>query len=351
MKKIPLGKWNKRLLAVTALFAVTGICAQSTATYAHYVVSTRLPVEPIVVQTPAELTATMGGLSAPSGTEISLSNPENTYDLTAEYPVNAQPSTPTFTVKTAAQLQAALTPTVTDSDTAVVNITDDIQLDDGETWTPMDLGSYASGIHKIVINRNNHTISDLNNPLIGYCYFGGVEIEINDLTISNANMSQETTNGLGYGAFVLSADNVASLILNNCHLKDSTINAIEDVGGLVGFSSTSIFTLNNCSVEKCTITGPESVGGLVGTCGYGTVMIKNCSINHTNLTSNKNGTYRIGYAIGTVPNAGTVSLTNISFADGTVTQLGSTGFSDATCTQLVGRSWGNVTGDGSTNIN
>ena len=117
---------------------------------------------------------------------------------------------------------------------------------------------------------------------------------------------------------------------------------------IVGFSSTSIFTLNNCSVEKCTITGPESVGGLVGTCGYGTVTIKNCSINHTNLTSNKNGTYRIGYAIGTVPNAGTVSLTNISFADGTVTQLGSTGFSDATCTQLVGRSWGNVTGDGST---
>ena len=86
MKKIPLGKWNKRLLAVTALFAVTGICAQSTATYAHYVVSTRLPVEPIVVQTPAELTATMGGLSAPSGTEISLSNPENTYELLFSLP-------------------------------------------------------------------------------------------------------------------------------------------------------------------------------------------------------------------------------------------------------------------------
>ena len=86
MKKIPLGKWNKRLLAVTALFAVTGVCAQSTATYAHYVVSTRFPVEPIVVQTPAELTATMGGLSAPSGTEISLSNPENTYELLFSLP-------------------------------------------------------------------------------------------------------------------------------------------------------------------------------------------------------------------------------------------------------------------------
>ena len=86
MKKIPLGKWNNRLLAVTALFAVTGICAQSTATYAHYVVSTRLPVEPIVVQTSAELTATMGGLSAPSGTEISLSNPENTYELLFSLP-------------------------------------------------------------------------------------------------------------------------------------------------------------------------------------------------------------------------------------------------------------------------
>lgn len=86
MKKIPLGKWNKRLLAVTALFAVTGVCAQSTATYAHYVVSTRLPVEPIVVQMPAELTATMGGLSAPSGTEISLSNPENTYELLFSLP-------------------------------------------------------------------------------------------------------------------------------------------------------------------------------------------------------------------------------------------------------------------------
>ena len=86
MKKIPLGKWNKRLLAVTALFAVTGICAQSTATYAHYVVSTRLPVEPIVVQAPAELTATMGGVSAPSGTDISLSNPENTYELLFSLP-------------------------------------------------------------------------------------------------------------------------------------------------------------------------------------------------------------------------------------------------------------------------
>lgn len=86
MKKIPLGKWNKRLLAVTALFAVTGICAQSTATYAHYVVSTRLPVEPIVVQTPAELTATMGGLSAAAGTDISLGNPENTYELLFSLP-------------------------------------------------------------------------------------------------------------------------------------------------------------------------------------------------------------------------------------------------------------------------
>ena len=86
MKKIPLGKWNKRLLAVTALFAVTGICAQSTATYAHYVVSTRLPVEPIVVQTPAELTATMGGVSAAAGTDISLGNPENTYELLFSLP-------------------------------------------------------------------------------------------------------------------------------------------------------------------------------------------------------------------------------------------------------------------------
>ena len=86
MKKIPLGKWNKRLLAVTALFAVTGVCAQSTATYAHYVVSTRLPVEPIVVQMPAELTATMGGLSAAAGTDISLGNPENTYELLFSLP-------------------------------------------------------------------------------------------------------------------------------------------------------------------------------------------------------------------------------------------------------------------------
>lgn len=270
----------------------------------------------------------------------------NDYDAAAEYNTTTSSTSPIVNVATVEELKSALTPTVS-NDTATVNLTADIALGAGETWTPLDMNSYT-GVKKIVINGNGHSISNLSDSLFGYCYFGNVTVEINDLTLKDATITQNTSNSLGYGAFIAATDNCASLVLDNCHLKNYVMNGIDDMGALVGYSSSSVFKLKDCSAEGCTLTGADSVGGLVGTCGYGTISFDTCKAENMELKSTKAGTWRTGYAIGTVPGAGTVTLENVTYSGGSLTQSASTGLNEgATRTYLVGRSFGNVTGDNS----
>ncbi len=274
----------------------------------------------------------------------------NTYDQFAEYPTTNQPQTPTFTVSTAAQLQAAMTPTVS-NDKVIVNLADDVELADGEVWTPLNLEAYSGNARNIVINGNGHTIKGLNAPLIGIAFFGNTSVEINDLTLEECDVTSSTDYA---GAFAAYVDNCASVKLSNCHLKNSTVVGASSsyVGGLIGYSSSPV-TMEDCSVIGCEITGAGSVGALAGMLSVGqtgdVATISKVSVIGNTLTSTKNGSYRIGELFGTT-NIPTVNLSNITTDANSCTQSGSNGF-EGTASKWIGRNLSTVNGDTSASIN
>ena len=80
---------------------------------------------------------------------------DDAYDAGATYPstnTTTPPQVPTFTVATATQLQAAMSPNVANGE-IVVNLTENIELAAGETWTPLNLDSYT-GVSRIILNGN-----------------------------------------------------------------------------------------------------------------------------------------------------------------------------------------------------
>ena len=252
------------------------------------------------------------------------------YDLDADYDEPAQ-SVPTIGVSTAADLQAALSPSVS-NDTAKVVLTSDIRLADGETWTPLDLEAYTTGVKNIIIEGQGHTIYGLNAPLIGHAYFGNTSIEINNLTLAEVNINNMGFNGLGSGAFVAYADNCNSVVINNCHLKDSTITAVGQgftgIGGIVGYSSSNL-TMIDCSVTNSTISGDgQSAGAIAGhvSAGYSTT-ITNAKVVDCTVAGER--VDKSGYVVGTANNGATV-ITTKDCANNTV-------FGTANSTVIYGR--------------
>ncbi len=266
----------------------------------------------------------------------------DTYDQNAEYPGANQPQIPTFTVSSAAQLQAALTPTVAEGD-LIVNLASDIELAAGETWTPLNLDSYT-GVARVVINGNGHTIKGLNDSLLSNAIFGNTSVEINNLTLDSSTVN---STGDYAGAFVAYADNAISVKLFGCKLVNSAITSADYAGGLVGYVSGTV-TISDCSVTGTAITG-ESVGSLAGMIstaqGNETATISNVTVTGNNVTSTKAGTYRVGELIGTT-NIQNVVLSGIVASGNTCTQSGSTGATTGmTSTKWIGRSSSTVTGD------
>ncbi|MBR3847820.1 MAG: SipW-dependent-type signal peptide-containing protein [Oscillospiraceae bacterium] len=278
---------------------------------------------------------------------------DDTYDAEATYPAGgSQPQAPTFTVSTAAQLQAAMTPTVS-NDELIVNLSDDIELAAGETWTPLNLEAYSGNVLNIVINGNGHSIKGLDAPLIGKAFFGNTSIEINDLTLVDSNIN---SSGDYVGAFAAYADNCASVTLSNCHLREATIVGANDAAALVGFCSSNV-TIEDCSVIDCEITGGGNVGSLIAMLSVGqgseVANVSDVTVTGNTLVSTKVGSYRIGELIGTT-NMPTLNLTNITASGNSCTQTNSTGVaSGMTATAWIGRNTGatTVTGDTSASIN
>lgn len=241
---------------------------------------------------------------------------DSTYDIDAKYETNNNPpSSPTYFVGSAADLAAALTPTVS-NDEATIVLTQNIELAAGETWTPLTLAAYSNTVKNIKIDGQGHTIKGLNAPLIGHAYFGNTSIEINDLTLANATIESAGFNGTGLGAFVGAADNCDHVTFNNCHVIDSTVTCTSDVtgvGGIIGFSSSAL-TMTDCSVINTTVTGSQdSVGALIGHTYKSTITnakVVNCTL--AGETANKTG-----YVVGTV-NADTTITTSAECANNTV---------------------------------
>lgn len=257
---------------------------------------------------------------------------DSTYDINAEYNENtATPTPPVLYVNTAAELKAALTPTIS-TDQATVILNNDITLADGETWTPLDLEAYTGTVRNIVIDGQGHFIAGLDAPLIGNCYFGNTSVEIKNLTLKDSAIVDKYYNGMGSGAFIAYADNSKSVIFDNCHLEDSTITAtgsFTGIGGLIGYSSSPL-TITDCSVTNCTITGAQnSAGAIAGhvSAGY-TTNITNAKV--VDCTVKGQRADKTGYVVGTANNGATVITTSNDCANNTV-------FDVANSTTIYGR--------------
>ena len=270
---------------------------------------------------------------------------DDTYDADAKYPEPPanQPATPTFTVGTTSQLQAALQPDNSTGD-LIVNLSASMELAAGETWTPLNLDSY-SGVARVVINGNGHTIKGLNASLLDTAIFGNTKVEINDLTLEGSVVNSATNYA---GAFLNYSDNAISVTLKNCHAKDAKVSSNNYAGALLGYVAGTV-TIENCSVTGCTVTSAGSAGSLVGMIstaqGVETATISKISATGNNITSTKSGSYRVGELLGTA-NIKYVNLSDITVSGNTCTQAGATGGDTGMVNSAwIGRTSSTVTGD------
>ena len=259
------------------------------------------------------------------------------YDVTAPYDSSA-PKTPlVVSVGTKAELEAALTSfAAAGAGDNVINLTQDFEIKNGETWTSASINGYQ-GAGVITINGNGHTIKGLNAPLLAGGFAGESGVIINDLTLDRVNIN-DTNNDLGVGAFIGCIDSMPKIELNNCKLTNSTITSTGGarVGGLIGWTAgynnpnngpvSTYITIKNCSVEHCEITAKGSVGAIIGHAGNNPATyhtIKDCTVSNTELTSTDDGSWRVGVVVGTA-NVGEVTITGTTSENNTLTQNGRT---------------------------
>ena len=173
------------------------------------------------------------------------------------------------TAGTADELNTILGGYATNSgDNITIELTKDFDM--ANNWTTYNIGNY-NGVNSLTINGNGHKITNLNAPLIMGAFAGSGVITINDLTISNANISQNGAN-LGLGAFVMHSDASGGVAFNNCKLENSVIECIGSnlaggsayAGGFIGYSSSANTTFTGCTVTNCQISGQKSAGALIG---------------------------------------------------------------------------------------
>ena len=262
---------------------------------------------------------------------------DTSYDVTAPYDSSA-PKTPlVVSVGTKAELEAALTSfAAAGAGDNVINLTQDFEIKNGETWTSASINGYQ-GAGVITINGNNHTITGLNAPLLAGGFAGKSGVIIKDLTLDRVNIN-DTNNDLGVGAFIGCIDSMPKIELNNCHLTNSIITSTGGarVGGLIGWTAgynnqndgpvDTHITIKNCSVEDCKITANGSVGAIIGHAGNNPATyhtIKDCTVSNTELTSTDDGSWRVGVVVGTA-NVGEVTITGTTSSGNTLAQNGQT---------------------------
>ena len=173
------------------------------------------------------------------------------------------------TAGTAEELKTILAGYATNSgENITIELTKNFDM--ANNWTTYNIGNY-NGVNSLTINGNGHKITNLNAPLLMGAFAGSGVITINDLTISNANISQNAAN-LGLGAFIMHSDASGGVAFNNCKLENSIIvctgadleNGSAYAGGFIGYSSSSNTTFTGCSVTNCQISGQKSAGALIG---------------------------------------------------------------------------------------
>lgn len=211
-----------------------------------------------------------------------------------------------------------------------ITIADNLDMKD-IAWTPISVDGYH-GADIVTIEGNNKIITNLAAPLFAGGFAGGSGIVIKDLTIANSTMVSSNT--LGSGAFIESADSMDEITLINCHLENSSLKGSR-TGGLLGWTAgynnendgpvKTYVTIKNCSVVKCEIEG-SSVGGIYGHAGNNAwtySVVENCTVTNCKLNSIDDGGWRVGVIVGTA-NVGELTITNITESGNTLTQTGKT---------------------------
>ena len=206
-------------------------------------------------------------------------------------------------------------------------------------WTPINVDGY-NGADIVTVEGNGATIKGLDGALFAGGFAGHSGIVIKNLTIEDAYMIADNTQG--YGAFVNCADSMDEITLINCHLKNSTIITPNDgaaesrIGGLVGWTAgynnqndgpvDSYITIQNCSVTDCTLKGAGSIGGICGHAGANAATftkIENCTVTGNTLVSTDDGDWRVGAIVGTANN-GQCEINNVTVSGNTISQVGKT---------------------------
>lgn len=214
----------------------------------------------------------------------------------------------------------------------------------GETWTPINPASHS----KIVINGNNHTISNLtitpDNQHAGL--FGSIwvndSIVIKDLTLDKANIRSDIKDEAAdkaVGGFFGKVEATDYVVLDNCHITNSTIIGGHWTGGFIGYAAGyndinngAVYMVNaitKCSIADSIVTCKGSAGGFYGhaTGNLWTLdKIDNPSVIGCQITSTGTANNKAGCVIGTI-GTGRIQVTNYvsdSIKNNTVTSNGTT---------------------------
>ncbi len=241
------------------------------------------------------------------------------------YDVKVKVGNAVVTVTTAAELAEMLqTLTASGSGNNKVIINANIELAEGENWTPVIVEGY-SGAGVITIEGNDHHISGLNAPLFAKGFAGTSGVVFKDLTIKNSVMNVD---GDYAAAFFSYCDAMEELSFINCHIDNVHISGNNYVAGFLawacGYSNPNDgpvrldVAMTDCTVKNSsfTSTGSGSVGALVGHLGtnsntYST--FTDCTISGSKFgQTGERRDDKAGYAIGTVNIAQETTLTRVS---------------------------------------
>ena len=182
------------------------------------------------------------------------------------------------------------------------NIAADINAE-GYTWNGVYIVTGYNGVDGLILNGNNHTISNLtiNHYLLAGTPNGGDE-GTKPGVVKNITMDNITVNGSSHDATVFWGDCYGDVDYENVIIKNSTIKGGSNVGALmsrttIDNANTEIFVnFKNCKVVNCSISAndlnadPTGASGFVGR-AYGKTHMKfdKCSVDAATEISNIDG--------------------------------------------------------------
>lgn len=160
-------------------------------------------------------------------------------------------------------------------------------------WIPIGTTTYP---FRAILEGNNKTISNLKIEMVSFsALFGSIEdAEINDLTISNCNVSGNNF----ISCLAANARNTCKI--TSCNVTESVATGTRYVGGMIGYAANANMIISNSKVTNTEITGNESIGGLAGAIASQSTGVSLISSSEYTLTSNKQiiGSSNVGGIVG-----------------------------------------------------